>query len=149
MLASVGSEIDKKSGKTFFQLAAESLVENAFHGDVQAFREFADRIDGRAAQPVELTGANGRPIAFESQTDYEREWATATPQRREQILAEIDEQILEAAARILVDRRPTSGYDKRYRDRMAEFHGRIAAGEDAATVMETFKTPPAGEAPAN
>jgi hypothetical protein len=32
---------------------------------------------------------------------------------------------------------------------MAEFHGRIAAGEDAATVLATFKTPPAGEKPAN
>jgi hypothetical protein len=147
MLASVGSEIDKKSGKTFFQLAAESLVENAFHGDVQAFKEFADRIDGRAAQPVELTGANGRPIAFQS--EMERELLTATPERRRQLAIEIDDQILQVAAEILENRRPTSGWDKRYKDRMAEFHGRIAAGEDAATVLATFKTPPAGEKPAN
>jgi hypothetical protein len=79
----------------------------------------------------------------------ERELLTATPERRRQLAIEIDDQILQVAAEILENRRPTSGWDKRYKDRMAEFHGRIAAGEDAATVLATFKTPPAGEKPAN
>ena len=46
MLASVGDQLEAKSGKTYFQLAAEALLGKAFNGDVQAFKEFADRIDG-------------------------------------------------------------------------------------------------------
>jgi hypothetical protein len=34
--------------KDIFQLAAEALVGKASNGDVQAFKELADRIDGRA-----------------------------------------------------------------------------------------------------
>jgi hypothetical protein len=81
MLAAVGDQVEKKSGKTYFQLAAQALVGKAFNGDVQAFREFADRIDGRTTQHVELASPNGRPIEIDSQSEWQREWQAATPDR--------------------------------------------------------------------
>jgi hypothetical protein len=69
MLAAVGNQVEKKSGKTYFQLAAEALLSKAFNGDVQAFRELADRIDGRTTQSVELAGPGGKGIPVEMSLD--------------------------------------------------------------------------------
>jgi hypothetical protein len=62
MLDAIGNEIEPKSGKTFFQLAAEALLNKAFHGDIGAFRELADRVEGKPRQRVEVTGAEGSPF---------------------------------------------------------------------------------------
>jgi hypothetical protein len=146
MLAAVGDQLEAKSGKTYFQLAAEALVGKAFNGDVQAFKEFADRIDGRATQQVELGGLNGNPIAFEVHNRWEQEWQTASPERRKQIVTELDDKILASAQRILAERnRPER--EQRVKDRMTEYSDRVAAGEDPKTVLATLNTPPAGLIP--
>jgi hypothetical protein len=143
MLASVGDQLEAKSGKTYFQLAAEALVGKAFNGDVQAFKEFADRIDGRATQHVELGGPNGRPIAFESHNTWEQEWQTAGPERRKQLITELDDKILASAQRILAEKNRPEG-EQRYKDRMAEYNERCVAGEDPKIVLATMQTPPVG-----
>jgi hypothetical protein len=62
MLNAICREIEPKSAKTYGQLAAEALLNKAFRGDVQAFRELADRTEGKPRQQMELTGAQGSPL---------------------------------------------------------------------------------------
>jgi hypothetical protein len=99
MLAAIGCEVEPKSGKTWFQLAAEALVSKAFRGDVQAFREIADRVDGRSIQSVELSGPDGLSIAHS--------------------IADLDQRILELLER----------GQARARDAVARGEGRIVPGE--------------------
>jgi hypothetical protein len=42
--------------------AAESLLDKAASGEPWAVKELADRLDGKAAQAVALTGVNGEPF---------------------------------------------------------------------------------------
>ena len=65
MLDAIGNEIDPKTGKTFFQVAAEALLAKAFRGDIGAFRELADRVEGKPRQRMEITGAEGSPLVPE------------------------------------------------------------------------------------
>ncbi len=41
---------------------AEKLVDEALNGNMAAIKEVADRIEGKPAQQVELTGADGGPL---------------------------------------------------------------------------------------
>ncbi len=41
---------------------ADALVSKAEEGDVPAIREIGDRLDGKVAQSVEMTGADGGPV---------------------------------------------------------------------------------------
>ncbi len=41
---------------------ADALVSKAEEGDVPAIREIGDRLDGKVAQSVEMTGADGGPL---------------------------------------------------------------------------------------
>ena len=43
-------------GRTKLFVLADKLVDLACEGDVQAMKEVADRIDGKAAQPIEHSG---------------------------------------------------------------------------------------------
>lgn len=43
---------------------AEKLVDEALNGNMAAIKEVADRIEGKAAQQVEVTGADGGPLAI-------------------------------------------------------------------------------------
>jgi len=71
MLRAVCNEIDPKSRKSFFQLAAESLLREVFAGDVQAFKELADRVEGRTVQQVELSGPEGSAIPLANVTEID------------------------------------------------------------------------------
>lgn len=44
------------------RVIAEKLLEKAAEGDMAAIKELGDRLDGRAAQQVQLTGEDGGPI---------------------------------------------------------------------------------------
>lgn len=44
---------------------ADKFVAGASAGDLGFFKEMGDRLDGKAAQSTELTGANGGAIQFE------------------------------------------------------------------------------------
>lgn len=39
--------------------ACEKVLDKAIEGDVSAFKEFADRLDGKSVQPVSGTGEDG------------------------------------------------------------------------------------------
>jgi hypothetical protein len=41
---------------------AKKILEQAEAGDVASFREIADRLDGKAAQQVQLQGDEGEPL---------------------------------------------------------------------------------------
>jgi len=46
------------------ELAAK-LLENVATGDMQALKEFGDRLDGKPTQQIEASGPNGGPMQFE------------------------------------------------------------------------------------
>ena len=41
---------------------ADKLIEKAAEGDIQAIKELGDRLDGKVAQAVELSGSGGGPV---------------------------------------------------------------------------------------
>lgn len=45
---------------------AEALYDKAAQGDVSAIKEIGDRLDGKSAQALELTGAEGGPVEFKA-----------------------------------------------------------------------------------
>lgn len=61
-------EIDPDTKKENFRILSEALFKTARKGDVQAIREFADRLDGRPKQAIEHSGEiKGNAIVF---TDF-------------------------------------------------------------------------------
>jgi hypothetical protein len=135
MLAAIGNEVEPKSGKTFFQVAAESLVSKVYRGDVQAFKEFADRVDGRATQHVELSGG------LQAQHgEWAAKYDAATPEEREQMTTELDDRILAAAEQIKALRADTP--ENRYRARLREYGRRKAAGESHEAIQADFAKRP-------
>lgn len=50
-----------EDGKNLRKIA-DALVAKAADGDVAAIKEIGDRVDGKAVQSVELTGADGGPV---------------------------------------------------------------------------------------
>lgn len=43
---------------------AEKLLDMAQEGDIQAIREVADRLDGKAKQSTEISDPDGKPVSF-------------------------------------------------------------------------------------
>lgn len=62
----VGRELaeatDPKTGKTFARLAVEALFEKVLAGDIQAFQELVNRIEGKATVRIEHSGPEGGNI---------------------------------------------------------------------------------------
>lgn len=52
----------KHQGLTRLEAACRAQIEKAEEGDTPAFREIADRLDGKAAQSVEVSGSGGGPL---------------------------------------------------------------------------------------
>jgi len=44
---------------------AERLIDKAADGDIAAMKELGDRLDGKAAQAIALTGEDGGSVKFE------------------------------------------------------------------------------------
>lgn len=49
-------------GKAELDALAEKLIDACHDGQIPAFKEFGDRIEGKAAQGIELTGKDGGPV---------------------------------------------------------------------------------------
>ncbi len=49
----------------------DSLIEKALEGDVPAHKEIRDRVHGKSAQAVEMTGKDGTALFPESTVDVE------------------------------------------------------------------------------
>lgn len=60
--------LDKRGGgdrvKALDELA-EKLLQAVETGDLQALKEFGDRLDGKPKQQIEASGPDGGPIQFE------------------------------------------------------------------------------------
>ena len=56
---------DPKTKAMVLDNLAKSLINKALEGDVPALKEIGDRIDGRAMQALELTGAGGGPLQID------------------------------------------------------------------------------------
>ena len=51
--------------KSKLRRVAKSLVKKAIDGDIQAMKEVADRVDGKAAQSLTVAGDQDNPLQFE------------------------------------------------------------------------------------
>lgn len=61
--------LEKKGDVTMLRAIADKTVEMALEGDQHARKEIGERLDGKAKQAVELTGAEGGPIETVDLTD--------------------------------------------------------------------------------
>lgn len=63
-------EINECAGDTKkIRLVARAVIDAAIGGDVQAAKEIGDRLDGKATQQIEHTGAEGGPIKTQAVKD--------------------------------------------------------------------------------
>ena len=58
------SEAEKQEIKTYGDALALNQFRAGIKGKTDAAREITDRLEGRARQPVELSGGNGGPIQY-------------------------------------------------------------------------------------
>ena len=60
----IDKALAQEDGKRL-RAAAEKLLDLAASGEQWAVKELADRMDGKAAQALSLTGEDGGPVRFE------------------------------------------------------------------------------------
>jgi hypothetical protein len=60
----------KREGLTRLQAACKALMEKAEEGDIQAFREVADRVDGKPKQQTEISGPDGEAIPMRTVVNF-------------------------------------------------------------------------------
>ena len=72
MLAASRVHEDDPQGRKKLAVAAAKVVEMAVAGDLAAFKEIADRIDGKAPQSVDVTTRHEQPITEWTDADLER-----------------------------------------------------------------------------
>lgn len=65
VIRTVAERMDK-SGKEYKVAIAEALLKEALKGNVAAIKELGDRLDGKAKQAIEMTGADREPIDVNS-----------------------------------------------------------------------------------
>ena len=81
-----------KTPDVLFKLAT-NLVEKALaDGDQFAIKELSDRLDGKAVQSTELTGAEGGPLEFADKTPAELKAAILAAQADPNIKAFLKEE---------------------------------------------------------
>lgn len=66
-LATMVGEKGEKVKK--LRLVARKLIEVALEGDIAAIKEVNDRMDGKSAQGVQVTGEGGGPVQIEWKQD--------------------------------------------------------------------------------
>jgi len=72
MLAAKRVHEGDPDGRIKLNVAAAKIVELAVEGDLAAFKEIADRIDGKAPQSVDVTTRHEQPITEWTDADLER-----------------------------------------------------------------------------
>lgn len=63
MLAAKRAIDGDEQGRTYLAKAAEEVVIAAANGDLAAFKEMADRLDGKAVQQMDVTTTHERPAS--------------------------------------------------------------------------------------
>jgi hypothetical protein len=64
------AERSRQSGKEALDALAEKLLAKADEGDISALKELGDRLEGKPAQGLELTGTEGGPIESKVVVEY-------------------------------------------------------------------------------
>jgi hypothetical protein len=59
-------------GRIALAIAAEKVVNAAVEGDLAAFKEMADRIDGKAVQQMDVTTTHERTVAEWTESELDR-----------------------------------------------------------------------------
>jgi hypothetical protein len=72
MLAAHRVHDEDPQGRKKLAVAAAKVVEMAVAGDLAAFKEIADRIDGKAPQSVDVTTRHEQPVFELSDADLEK-----------------------------------------------------------------------------
>ena len=72
MLAAKRVHEGDPDGRIKLNVAAAKIVELAVEGDLAAFKEIADRLDGKAPQSVDVTTRHEQPITEWTDADLER-----------------------------------------------------------------------------
>ncbi len=72
MLAAKRVHDGDPDGRIKLNVAAAKIVELAVEGDLAAFKEIADRLDGKAPQSVDVTTRHEQPITEWTDADLER-----------------------------------------------------------------------------
>jgi hypothetical protein len=72
MLAAKRVHEGDPEGRIKLNVAAYNIMELAVNGDLQAFKEVADRIDGRAPQSVDVTTRHEQPVTEWTDHDLAR-----------------------------------------------------------------------------
>lgn len=65
----ISQAIEKRSkseGKEMLNKLADALIDKALDGDMTALKELGDRLEGKAMQGIELTGANGGAVLIKA-----------------------------------------------------------------------------------
>jgi hypothetical protein len=60
----------KREGLTRLEAMCKAQLEKAEEGDTQAFREVADRVDGKPKQQTELSGPDGSAIPMRTVVNF-------------------------------------------------------------------------------
>jgi len=60
----------KAEGRDALETACEKLISNAESGDLQSFKELADRLDGKPKQQTELSGPDGEAIPVKTVVNF-------------------------------------------------------------------------------
>lgn len=60
----------KREGLTRLEAACQAQLEKAEEGDTQAFREIADRLDGKPKQQTEISGPDGGVIPMQTIVNF-------------------------------------------------------------------------------
>jgi hypothetical protein len=60
----------KREGLTKLEAMCKAQLEKAEEGDTQAFREVADRVDGKPKQQTELSGPDGSAIPMRTVVNF-------------------------------------------------------------------------------
>ena len=56
---------DDRQRRTFAEKIAEAVVKKAAKGNLQAVREIADRVEGKARQGIQIEGDDGKTFVFQ------------------------------------------------------------------------------------
>lgn len=77
--AAISQALEKRSkaeGKQMLDRLADALIDKGLEGDMAALKELGDRLEGKAMQGIELTGANGGAVVIRAEQLTDDELAT-------------------------------------------------------------------------
>jgi hypothetical protein len=66
------AERSRVEGKDMLEALANKLIDQALAGEQWAFAQLGDRLDGKAAQAIEVAGEGGGPVRHSVSVEFKR-----------------------------------------------------------------------------